>query len=91
MKDINFNEDEARDMIRKILQAVHHMHTKGFFHRDLKPENIMYSSRGDNSDFKLIDFGLAKNFTHQTNNLTTVLGTPSHISPEVIDTFFFLL
>jgi calcium-dependent protein kinase len=32
----------------------------GVCHRDLKPENFLYETRDDNSDIKIIDFGLSK-------------------------------
>jgi len=31
-------------------------------HRDLKPENFLYETKEDNSDLKIIDFGLSKVF-----------------------------
>ena len=29
-------------------------------HRDLKPENILFSTNDDDTDIKIIDFGLSK-------------------------------
>jgi serine/threonine protein kinase len=29
-------------------------------HRDLKPENFLFETKDDNSDIKIIDFGLSK-------------------------------
>ena len=80
IKQIDFREEEAKEIIRKILLAVHHMHTKGIVHRDLKPENVMYVSKEDNSDIKIIDFGLSNTF-EITSSLKSTVGTPSYISP----------
>jgi len=52
-----FSEEMARDYMRKLFGALHHMHSQGIVHRDIKPENIMLASNGE---LKLIDFGLSK-------------------------------
>jgi serine/threonine protein kinase len=38
------------------------MHSFGIAHRDLKPENILMATKGDNSEVKLVDFGLSRTF-----------------------------
>jgi calcium-dependent protein kinase len=49
--------------MQKLFKAVSHIHSKGIAHRDIKPENIIWSrDKGDDSRFKLIDFGLAHKF-----------------------------
>lgn len=35
------------------------MHTKGVVHRDIKPENILFSSKDEDSEIKIVDFGLS--------------------------------
>ena len=52
-----FTESKARDYMKTLLEALHHMHSQNIAHRDIKPENIMVSNDGD---LKFIDFGLAK-------------------------------
>lgn len=47
----------AKDYMKRLLGACHHMHSQGIVHRDIKPENIMLSVQGE---IKLIDFGLSK-------------------------------
>ncbi|MBQ0036003.1 MAG: serine/threonine protein kinase [Firmicutes bacterium] len=52
---------------------------KNIIHRDIKPENIMVNSFGD---FKLGDFGIARNLENMTMSLSRK-GTMNYMSPEV--------
>jgi calcium-dependent protein kinase len=70
-------------IIAKVIQAVSYCHSKGIIHRDLKPENILFLTDDINSEIKLIDFGLARKYDNN-EKLSTVLGTPYYIAPEVL-------
>ena len=69
--------------MRKIANAVHHLHTHKVAHRDLKPENLLYANEGDEAELKLIDFGFAKECVHGSQ-LTTPCYTPFYAAPEVL-------
>lgn len=49
-------------MFRQILEAINYCHKQGVCHRDLKPENFIFETKDDESDLKVIDFGLSKIF-----------------------------
>ena len=76
-----FSELMAKDYMKKLLGACHHMHSQGIVHRDIKPENIMLSLNGE---LKLIDFGLSKR-QDGSKKLKTIAGTPYYMAPEVIN------
>ncbi len=69
-------------IIRKVADALAHVHAKGVFHRDVKPENILIRNDAPDEPI-LIDFGLAK--AEDSERLTrtgATLGTPAYMSPE---------
>ena len=49
-----------------MLSSVKHLHERGIVHRDLKPENFLMNDTTENSEVKLIDFGLSKRFSQQS-------------------------
>ena len=50
----------------------------------MKPENVLFTY--DDSDIKLIDFGMSKLMPgEQTQLMNTKLGTPYYVSPEVLN------
>lgn len=59
-KDSHFSDSESSYIIRCILEAVEHVHSKTYVHRDMKPENILLDYDKDrNMIIKLADFGLS--------------------------------
>ena len=78
-----YTEVESRRTMRRLLNAVFYLHErKSLVHRDLKPENILCSSRSNDVEVKLTDFGLAKSITQE--GLKTFCGTPQYFAPEVM-------
>lgn len=55
----HFSEKEARTMFLQMMQALNYCHTNGICHRDLKPENFLLLTKADDSQIKVIDFGLS--------------------------------
>ena len=84
-------EKSIQHIMRQLVDAVTHLHSKGILHRDLKPENILLNYNTEeaknnidilNSELKLIDFGTS---THKSNN--TVIGSPYTMDPLILKMF----
>ena len=70
-------------IMKSLLFAVSHLHSLGICHRDLKPENFLFENVQSDSLIKIIDFGMSI----KQNNLaemTSLVGTPYYLAPEVI-------
>ena len=62
------SEQEVRDILPQILDALKSIHDAGIWHLDLKPANIMLDKSGN---VKLIDFGASKQLNAQKGGATT--------------------
>ena len=72
---------EARKVLYQVVCGLEYAHTQGetgIIHRDIKPENIFIDNQGH---VKLTDFGVAK---PPMDVVTTVIGTPKYLAPEII-------
>lgn len=79
-----FGEHEAANIILQILNAVSYMHDHCIVHRDIKPENILFDNKDIDSPIKIIDMGLARKHKDIEHPMTTIVGTPYYIAPEVL-------
>ncbi|EQC27154.1 TKL protein kinase [Saprolegnia diclina VS20] len=71
-------EYQPEDVAWVMASALADLHRNGFVHRDLKSLNVLLSSE---SYIKVADFGLTREFEE---NMTTEVGTPAWIAPEVL-------
>jgi calcium/calmodulin-dependent protein kinase I len=55
-----------------------------FICSDLKPENLLLTSKSDDANLKIADFGFAIR-TGNGNMLSTQCGTPGYIAPEILE------
>ena len=79
-----YNEKEARDTCKILLEAVSYCHVNNIAHRDLKPENLLLLRPDNDSEIKIADFGFAKR-CHKPKSLTTQCGTPGYVAPEILE------
>ena len=88
-EDGKIGEEETRELLLPIAEALDYAHAKGIFHRDVKPQNIIVRATpkkiGDRTIRTcLLDFGIASR-DHGGGALTTfrsVRGTIQYMSPE---------
>jgi serine/threonine protein kinase len=73
-------EQEARPLIRQLLEALEYLHQNRVAHRDLKPENILI---GENGYVKISDFGLSR-YVDENGLVKTPCGSLCYASPECL-------
>merc|ERR1719436_1964095 len=63
------------------MEGLKYCHDSSVVHRDLKPENVLLDN-----DYvvKLVDFGFARFFDDDKGLMTTRLGTPGYVAPEIL-------
>lgn len=84
MENIGLSEYEAISYIKQIGSALSYMHSKDLLHMDVKPKNVMLID----SQCKLIDFGLAKQYDEQGQPESSTglgAGTPGYAPLEQIN------
>lgn len=79
----HFKEQDAALIMNKVFSAINHIHSKGIVHRDIKPENILFLDKHQDSEIKIVDFGLSVK-CDGNRDLSTVVGTPLYVSPNVL-------
>lgn len=78
----HFSEKRAAEVMRTVVEVVHHCHTMNVVHRDLKPENFLLTE-GAVGVIKATDFGLSR-FFKQGDVLDEIVGSPFYVAPEVL-------
>ncbi|XP_047338264.1 CDPK-related kinase 3 [Impatiens glandulifera] len=78
-----YPEHDAKLIVVQILSVVSFCHLQGVVHRDLKPENFLFMSKNEDSDMKLIDFGLS-DFIKPDERLNDIVGSAYYVAPEVL-------
>jgi eukaryotic-like serine/threonine-protein kinase len=77
---------EALPLLSGIASALDATHERGIAHRDLKPANVFVVSEDGAPVAKVIDFGIAKLSSDESNAARTksgaLMGTPRYMSPE---------
>ena len=76
-------EDDAANVMKQLLSAIVYCHSSHVVHRDLKPENLLLDTPEKDARIKVIDFGTSQIF-NPSKKMTTKIGTPYYIAPEVL-------
>ncbi|XP_075939241.1 uncharacterized protein LOC142940924 [Anarhichas minor] len=80
------DEEEAKVILKQLIDAAIDLEDKHVFHRDIKPENILIETSSDIPRVRLIDFGLSC-LAKKTSTYRVFFGT--HIPPEYHDRGFY--
>ncbi|QEG41175.1 protein kinase domain-containing protein [Roseimaritima ulvae] len=73
---------ESVEVVIQIAEALSHAHSRRVIHRDVKPANVLICpDRGP----VLVDFGLALATANQGDEIGSVRGTMTYMSPEQIE------
>ena len=70
---------EACSFIRQAAAGLQAAHDRHLVHRDLKPSNLLLTSSGQ---VKLVDFGLARQFSSRLTDPRSLLGSVEFMPPE---------
>ncbi|XP_071686161.1 CDPK-related kinase 4-like [Rutidosis leptorrhynchoides] len=76
-------ENDAKSIVVQILSVASFCHLQGVVHRDLKPENFLFSTKDEESQLKVIDFGLS-DFARPDQRLNDIVGSAYYVAPEVL-------
>jgi calcium-dependent protein kinase len=66
-KKNTLTEDRIRSYFTQIMRSIYYCHEHNICHRDIKPENFVFVDNSEDSDLKLIDFGLSKVYINVTD------------------------
>jgi serine/threonine protein kinase/WD40 repeat protein len=76
-----FTVEQKVRMMVEVCRGLDFAHKMGVIHRDVKPANILVTR---DRSVKLLDFGIARLGESDMTQTGMVLGTPSYISPELL-------
>ncbi|XP_008679475.1 calcium-dependent protein kinase 21 isoform X1 [Zea mays] len=79
----HYSERAAAAVFGTIVDVVRLCHSNGVIHRDLKPENFLFANKSEDSQLKVIDFGLSVFFS-PGDRFTEVVGSAYYMAPEVL-------
>ena len=88
-KNKKFSENQTKNVINQLLNAVLYLNSQNFMHTDIKPSNILINKisikNGEKFyDIKLLDFGSSHYYSLDDNN-NYKESLPYYTSPEILE------
>ncbi|CAF0939187.1 unnamed protein product [Rotaria sordida] len=84
-------EETVKQIMSKLISALHYLHKMNIVHRDLKLENILLkntpTNKTDEFDIRVTDFGLSskQSITSTDSLFNDYCGTPLYMAPEILE------
>lgn len=82
-RNFRLSESRACSIIHSLATALYYLDNYGIIHRDIKMDNIILANESEDSDVKLVDFGLSK-MIGPNEYCTEPYGTFGYVAPEVL-------
>jgi serine/threonine protein kinase len=81
------SEEMAKDVVKKIIESVHYMHSKGVVHRDMNPTNVFIDKTDNDGKFivKVLDFNVSKLIDESPSLSSTSTGVDTSTEESKID------
>ncbi len=73
----------SRNIVHSLATALFYLHSYGIIHRDIKLDNVIMIDESDDSDVKIVDFGLSK-LIGPNEKCMEPYGTYGFVAPEVL-------
>eukprot|EP00443_Scrippsiella_acuminata_P029976 CAMPEP_0115256140 /NCGR_PEP_ID=MMETSP0270-20121206/46089_1 /TAXON_ID=71861 /ORGANISM="Scrippsiella trochoidea, Strain CCMP3099" /LENGTH=389 /DNA_ID=CAMNT_0002671777 /DNA_START=51 /DNA_END=1217 /DNA_ORIENTATION=- len=77
-----FSEPHVTSWFTQLCWGLQHLHARKFLHRDIKSQNVLLTQGGF---VQLADFGVAGHLEHSHDLRHSIVGTPSCMSPEMLE------
>ena len=84
-------EQQVASYMYQVFSAILYCHEHQVIHRDIKPENLLFEDDNEDSDLKVIDFGISKMFDTQSKFFKcgkVINNQPFYSAPETFDGVF---
>jgi len=73
-------ENDAKRIVKQIVEGLKYCHTRCITHRDIKLENLLLD---ENNNIKIIDYGFSTCIPND-KKIKIFCGTPSYMAPEIV-------